>query len=177
MAAVFDGGSKMQTVKYIHWQEGGAWLCYLQAFGLSKGAYSMKRFMMAAVGIVFAGLSAVAWADDLELKAAGPHDKDLQTVLRYTGDDVALALAAGNNLKDTKKLNELVVVDAKDPTIGTFQWQAWVLKRKGKTLDRLNTDLGKGISIQLKRKDKDATDWELTEDSKKLVRRTVAECR
>jgi hypothetical protein len=137
----------------------------------------MNRFVMVAVaGLALAVFPAVARADDVELKAAGPDDKAPQTVLLYTGDDVATALAGGNKLKDTKKLNELVKVDAKDPTMGTLQWRGFELKRGGQTLDIPNTDLGKGVELRLKRKNKDTTDWELTEDSVKLVRNTIAEC-
>jgi hypothetical protein len=137
----------------------------------------MNRFVMVAVAsIALAVFPAVVRADDVELKAAGPNDKALQTVLRYTGDDVGKALAGGNKLKDTKKLNELVKVDAKDPTMGTLQWRGFELKRGGQTVQIPNTNLGEGVEVRLKRKDKDATDWELTEDSVKLVQKTIAEC-
>jgi hypothetical protein len=68
----------------------------------------MKRLVILLVlGTAFGLLPGAARADELELKAAGPKDKSFQTVLSYSGDDIGKALAGGNKLKDTKKLNEL----------------------------------------------------------------------
>src|SRR4051812_17081479 len=88
---------------------------------LQKGADEMKRLVILLVlGTVFGLRLGAARADDLELKAAGPKDKSFQTVLSYSGDDVGKALAGGNKLKDTKKLNELIKVDEKDPLYGVL---------------------------------------------------------
>jgi hypothetical protein len=148
----------------------------ISVWALEKEREEMNRFVMVVLsGMVAVAIPGVARADELELKAAGPKDKSLQTVLRYSGSDVPTALSGGNKLKESKKLHELVTVDAKDPKSGTLQWRGFEVKRNGKTVQI--TNLGKGLEVRLKRKDKDAPDWEMTEDAIKLVSTTIARSR
>jgi hypothetical protein len=131
----------------------------------------MKQFVVLLVlGPVF-GLSSATQADELDLKATGRKDKDFLTVLRYSGDGIGKALAGGNKSKDTKKLNELIKVDKKDPRYGVLKWQCFELRQGDKAVQ---SRFPKPVELRLHRKDKKATDWELTKDAIKVVQNRVA---
>src|SRR4051812_4883103 len=102
---------------------------------ISKEGTMTKRLgIPLALAMALAFTSGAARAVEWELKAAGPKDTALQTVLSYSGADLAKALAAGNKRKDSTKLNELVKVDEKDAKLGVLQWRGFEAKRNGQTI-------------------------------------------
>jgi hypothetical protein len=134
-----------------------------------------RMVVLFRLGVVFSLLleGQALVSHDLDLQVFDPAAKERVAVLRYRGEDLAKALAAGNKMKDTRKLNALIKVDKDDPRYGVIQWRGYKHKWE------VGNEVGESevyfpaVPLRLKRKDKDATDWELTEEATRAVRKKV----